>query len=52
MVIAGAYDVLSAKIAERAGFPAVVLTGDGVAASYLGEPSTRRVASGQRLASV
>jgi methylisocitrate lyase len=38
MVIAGAYDVLSAKIAQRAGFPAVVLTGYGVAASYLGEP--------------
>jgi len=38
MVMAGAYDVLSAKIAERAGFPAVVLTGYGVAASYLGEP--------------
>jgi methylisocitrate lyase len=38
MVVPGAYDVLSAKIAERTGFPAVVLTGYGVAASYLGEP--------------
>jgi len=38
MVVPGAYDVLSAKIAARAGFPAVVLTGYGVAASYLGEP--------------
>jgi len=38
MVIPGVYDVLSAKIAERAGFPSVVLTGYGVAASYLGEP--------------
>lgn len=38
MVVPGVYDVLSAKIAERAGFPAVVLTGYGVAASYLGEP--------------
>jgi len=38
MVVPGVYDVLSAKLAERAGFPAVVLTGYGVAASYLGEP--------------
>ena len=38
MLIPGVYDVLSAKIAERAGFPAVVLTGYGVSASYLGEP--------------
>jgi methylisocitrate lyase len=37
-VVPGVYDVLSAKIAARAGFPAVVLTGYGVAASYLGEP--------------
>lgn len=35
---AGVYDVLSAKLAERAGFRSVVLTGFGVAASYLGEP--------------
>ena len=38
MVVPGVYDVLSAKLAERAGFPVVVLTGYGVAASYLGEP--------------
>jgi len=38
MLIAGVYDVLSAKIAQRAGFSAVVLTGYGVSASYLGEP--------------
>ena len=38
MVMPGVYDVLSAKIAERAGFPAVVLTGYGVSASHLGEP--------------
>ena len=38
MLIPGVYDVLSAKIAQRAGFPAVVLTGYGVSASYLGEP--------------
>lgn len=38
MVTPGVYDVLSAKIAARVGFPAAVLTGYGVAASYLGEP--------------
>jgi methylisocitrate lyase len=38
MVTPGVYDVLSARIAERAGFPAAVLTGYGVAASHLGEP--------------
>lgn len=38
MVVPGVYDVLSAKIAERVGFPAVVLTGYGVSATYLGEP--------------
>jgi len=38
LLIAGVYDVLSARIAQRAGFPAVVLTGYGVSASYLGEP--------------
>ncbi len=37
-VTPGVYDVLSAKIAERVGFPAVVLTGYGVSASHLGEP--------------
>lgn len=38
MVVPGVYDALSAKLAERAGFPSVVLTGYGFAASYLGEP--------------
>jgi len=38
ILIAGVFDVLSAKIAERAGFHAVVVTGFGVSASYLGEP--------------
>jgi 2-methylisocitrate lyase-like PEP mutase family enzyme len=38
LVVPGVYDVLSAKIAERAGFPAVVLTGYGLAAAHLGEP--------------
>lgn len=38
LVVPGVYDVLSAKIAERLGFPAVVLSGYAVAAAYLGEP--------------
>lgn len=38
ILVAGVYDVLSARIAERAGFHSVVVTGFGVAASYLGEP--------------
>ncbi len=35
---AGVYDALSARLAERAGFRSVVLSGYGVAASALGEP--------------
>ncbi len=35
---AGVYDALSAKLAARAGFRSVVLSGYAVAASYLGEP--------------
>jgi methylisocitrate lyase len=38
LLVPGVYDVLSAKLAERAGFPTVVLTGYGFAASHLGEP--------------
>ncbi len=38
MVVPGVYDALSAKLAQRAGFGSVVLTGYGVAATYLGEP--------------
>ncbi len=35
---AGVYDALSAKLAERAGFDLLFLSGYGVAATYLGEP--------------
>lgn len=35
---AGAYDALSAKLAEQAGFDAVMSTGFGVSASHLGAP--------------
>jgi len=38
ILAAGVFDVLSARIAERAGFHSVVVTGFGVAASHLGEP--------------
>ena len=38
LVVPGVYDVLSAKLAARAGFPAVVLTGYGLSAAHLGEP--------------
>ena len=38
LVSAGVWDVMSAKLAERAGFHTVVLSGYAVSASYLGEP--------------
>ena len=38
VLVAGVYDALSAKLAERAGFHSVVVTGYGVAAALLGEP--------------
>lgn len=37
-LVAGVYDALSARIAERAGFHSVVLSGFGVSAALLGEP--------------
>jgi len=38
IVAPGVYDGLSARLAERSGFPAVYLTGYGVSASLLGQP--------------
>lgn len=38
LVAPGAYDVLSAKIIEHAGFKAVYMTGYGTSASVLGQP--------------
>jgi methylisocitrate lyase len=38
LVSAGVWDVLSAKLAEQAGFATVVLSGYAVSASHLGEP--------------
>ncbi len=49
VVTAGVYDALSAKLAERAGFPAVVLTGYGVSATYLGEPDFGLVTQSEML---
>ena len=43
VMVAGVYDVLSAMIAERAGFDSVVVTGFGVAASYAAAPKRRHV---------
>ena len=37
-IVPGVYDVLSAHMARAVGFRGAVLTGYGVAASYLGEP--------------
>jgi 2-methylisocitrate lyase-like PEP mutase family enzyme len=38
VVAPGAYDALSARLVERAGFDAVYLTGFGASASLLGQP--------------
>ncbi|MBW2143011.1 MAG: isocitrate lyase/phosphoenolpyruvate mutase family protein, partial [Deltaproteobacteria bacterium] len=38
VVAPGAYDALSARLIEQAGFPALYITGAGVASSRLGLP--------------
>src|SRR5688572_24489028 len=38
VVVPGAYDAVSARLVERAGFPAVYMTGYGTSASRLGLP--------------
>lgn len=38
VVAPGAYDALTARLVERAGFPAVYLTGAGVSYTHLGQP--------------
>ena len=38
LVVPGAFDAVSARLVERAGFPAVYMTGFGVSASRLGLP--------------
>jgi 2-methylisocitrate lyase-like PEP mutase family enzyme len=39
VVAPGAYDALSARLVEQAGFPAVYMTGFGASASLLGRPT-------------
>lgn len=56
IVAPGAYDALSARIIEQAGFPAVYMTGFGTSASLLGRPDvglltmTQMVDQARRLA--
>jgi len=47
LVAPGAYDVLSAKIIENAGFQAVYMTGYGTSASILGEPDVGLLTMGE-----
>jgi 2-methylisocitrate lyase-like PEP mutase family enzyme len=58
VVAPGAYDALSARLVEAAGFPAVYLTGFGTTASLLGRPDvglltmTEMVQAASRIRSV
>jgi carboxyvinyl-carboxyphosphonate phosphorylmutase len=45
----GAYDALSARLIEEAGFPAVYMTGFGTAASLLGRPDIGLVSAGEMI---
>jgi carboxyvinyl-carboxyphosphonate phosphorylmutase len=47
VVAPGAYDALSARLIEEAGFPAVYMTGFGTAASLLGRPDIGLVSSSE-----
>src|SRR6476646_5739383 len=38
LVVPGAYDVITARLVEQAGFPACYMTGSGVSISALGSP--------------
>ncbi|MBV1694475.1 MAG: isocitrate lyase/PEP mutase family protein [Hyphomicrobiales bacterium] len=49
---AGAYDALSAKYIERAGFDAVMTSGFGVSASFLGQPDAELYTMSENLAVV
>ena len=46
----GAYDAWSARLVEKAGFPAVYLTGYGVSASLIGRPDIGLVSMGEMAA--
>jgi len=58
LIMPGVYDALSAKIAARAGFEAIFITGYSVSATLLGEPDfglltqSEVVATAQRICSV
>ena len=45
--VPGAYNALSARIVEEAGFPAVYMTGSGVANSLLGQPDVGLLTMGE-----
>ncbi|HET6873168.1 MAG TPA: isocitrate lyase/PEP mutase family protein, partial [Acidimicrobiales bacterium] len=49
VVAPGAYDALSARLIEDAGFPAVYMTGFGTAASLLGRPDIGLVSSSEMI---
>jgi 2-methylisocitrate lyase-like PEP mutase family enzyme len=55
LVMPGVYDALSARIAARAGFEAIFISGYGVSATHLGEPDfglltqTEQVAAAHRI---
>lgn len=50
--VAGCHDALSAKLAEEAGFPAVMTSGFGVSASFLGLPDVELYTMTENLAVV
>jgi methylisocitrate lyase len=58
LIMPGVYDALSAKIAARAGFEVIFITGYSLSATFLGEPDfglltqTEVVAAAQRICSV
>lgn len=49
---AGAYDALSAKLIEGAGFPVIMSSGFGIAASHLGQPDAELYTMSENLAVV
>lgn len=50
--LAGAYDALSAKLIQKAGFEAVMTSGFGVSASHLGQPDAELYTMSENLAVV
>src|ERR687887_2165119 len=58
LIMPGVYDALSAKIAARAGFEVIFITGYSLSATLLGEPDfgiltqTEMLAAAQRICSV